>query len=142
MNGIDLGNITWSQLMIAAAIVAVVDTATGIVGAIAAHDFSLSFLPDFLSSHVLSRVIPIAGAALLGQELNGTPGGQLLFGIAEAGLAAYIIATFPSVGSNLNLGVGLPSITISRKAPAATRTPAKIQADAIAAMTPPADAAK
>ena len=115
---LDLNGITWGQVLVASMIVAAVDTATGILGAIGGHTFRWSFVADFLTTHVLSRIIPITGAALLGQELNGTPGGRLIFGGAVVGLAAYIIETLPSVSSNLNLGVGLPSLpfTISRKA--------------------------
>jgi small basic protein len=117
---LDLNGIGWSQLLIAAAIVAIVDTCTGVLGAIADHTFNLQFLPDFLSSHVLNRVLPIAGAAYLGGVvLAGTSGGQLIFGGAIAGLGAYILAVLPSVAGNLNLGVGLPSLpfTIARKVP-------------------------
>ena len=116
---LDLNGITWEQVLIAAMIVAIVDTATGILGAIGGHTFNSSFLADFLSTHVLSRVIPITGAALLSVELGNSPGGVALFGVALFGLGAYILQTLPSVGSNLALGpLNLPSVTISRTAKA------------------------
>ena len=114
---LDLTGITWTQVLIAAVIVAIVDIATGILGAIGGHTFNSSFLADFLSTHVLSRVIPIAGSALLSQELGNSPGGQALFGVALFGLGAYILQTLPSVGSNLALGpLNLPTVKISRTA--------------------------
>jgi hypothetical protein len=114
MNSLDLTGITWTQVLIAAMIVAIVDIATGILGAIGGHTFNSSFLADFLSTHVLSRVIPIAGSALLSQELGNTPGGQALFGVALFGLGAYILQTLPSVGSNLALGPLAMPFTVTR----------------------------
>jgi hypothetical protein len=115
---LDLTGISWSQLLIAAVVVAIIDTVTGVLGAIAGGTFSAAFLPEFLSSHVLNRVLPIAAAAYLGGVvLAGTSGGQVIFGTALTGLGAYIIATFPSVGANLG-AVNLPSISVSRSKPA------------------------
>ena len=134
---LDLTGITWTQVLVASVIVAVVDTATGILGAIGGHTFKWSFVADFLTTHVLSRVIPISGAALLSVELGGTPGGQALFGVALFGLGAYIIQTIPSVGQNLALGPlslpSLPTVTVSRKrkaTPPAQAAPAVVVTDA------------
>ena len=113
---LDLTGITWTQVLIAAMIVAIVDTATGILGAIGGHTFNSQFLADFLSTHVLSRVIPITGAALLSVELGNSPGGVALFGVSLFGLGAYILQTLPSVGSNLALGsLNLPTVSVSRR---------------------------
>ena len=134
---LDLNGITWGQVLVASMIVAAVDTATGILGAIGGHTFRWSFVADFLTTHVLSRIIPITGAALLSVELGGTPGGDAVFGVALFGLGAYIVQTIPSVGSNLALGSlslpSMPTVTVSRKrkaTPPAQAAPAVVVTDA------------
>jgi hypothetical protein len=119
---LDLGGLVWTQVAIAAVIVGVIDTLTGIVGAIGGGTFSPSFVATFLSTHVLNRIIPIIGAALLSTQLGAGTASQTVFGVALVGLGAYIVETLPSVAGNLG-AVSLPSIAISRKPKAAPIVP-------------------
>ena len=100
---IDLSQITLLQLLIITAAVAVVDTLSGIVGAVSAHTFSIDVVAQFLQTHVLQLIFPIVGLAFLSQTLGSGTGapGAAVWALAIGGLAAYIAETVASISSNL-----------------------------------------
>lgn len=99
---VDLSGITLLQLLLITAAVAALDTLSGIFGAISAKTFSWDVVANFLQTHVLQRVFPILGLAFLSQTLGSGTSGAALWGLALAGLAAYVAETVASISSNLS----------------------------------------
>jgi hypothetical protein len=96
---IDLSNITLYQLLLVTLAVAALDTLSGIFGAIQHGTFTLDLVAEYLKSHVLERVFPIIGLALLSQTIPGA--GASIWAIALVGLGTYIAETVASVSSNI-----------------------------------------
>lgn len=96
----DLTHLTIAQLVIVLVVVAAVDTASGILGSISAGSFSVAYVATFLESHVLKRIAPIIGLAIISFSL-GDPAGAAVFATALAGLVAYVTETIASVAGNL-----------------------------------------
>lgn len=98
----DLTNLTITQVITLAVVLAVIDTLAAIVLAITRSQFELGFIGIWITSHVVKRIFPIFVLALLG---NGVPAAGLvpipiLFGLAVTALAAYLGETVASVISN------------------------------------------
>ncbi|MHB8398594.1 MAG: hypothetical protein ACYDCI_06625 [Candidatus Limnocylindrales bacterium] len=100
---VNLAGLTLAQVILVAAITMGVDIATGILGALrdTPSTFSWAFLANFLESHVLARIIPIAGLVFIGQTIGGSEGAGL-FGLGLVGLASYVAQTVVSVGANIS----------------------------------------
>lgn len=107
---VDLSNLTQLQLLGVLLVVAVLDTLSGIFGAISAHTFSVSVVADYLESHVLKRVFPIFGLGFLGQTLGTGQAGAAIWGLALVSLAAYVAETVASIQSNLSTPSPAPTI--------------------------------
>lgn len=101
---IDFGVLTFTQLLGLAAVVTVIDVLAAIVLAFAQGKFDLAYVAAWLQSHTVKRVFPIFGLAVLGIGIGTdgsiTPPIPILFGIAQAGLLAYLLETVASLRTN------------------------------------------
>lgn len=94
----DFGQLTAVQFAIIALAVAAVDWVSGVLGALRTMRFSVSEVLTVLESHVVMRVLPIAGLFLMGQ----VGGVDALTKAADGALALYFLETAGSVQSNLH----------------------------------------
>jgi hypothetical protein len=101
---IDLGVLTFTQLLGLTALVTVIDVVGAIALAVTQGKFDLAYVAAWLQSHTVKRVFPIFGLAVLGIGIGTdgsiTPPIPLLFGLAQAGLLAYLLETVASLRSN------------------------------------------
>jgi hypothetical protein len=101
---IDLGVLTFTQLLGLTALVTVIDVVGAIALAISQGKFDLAYVAAWLQSHTVKRVFPIFGLAVLGIGIGTdgsiTPPIPLLFGLAQAGLLAYLLETVASLRTN------------------------------------------
>lgn len=81
-------------------IAALLDTATGMLAALVSGSFSVAYAAEWLRSHLLARVLPIAVAAL-GGSLMAEPLGATLLAAAAVGAATYAAEVVGSVADNL-----------------------------------------
>lgn len=84
-------------IIVVAVAFALADFLTGVSRAIRMKAFDPRYLADWLQSHLLGRVMPIAGVALLGRFLAVEP----LFAIAGLALATYVAEATVSIRDNL-----------------------------------------
>jgi hypothetical protein len=95
---IDLTQITLGQFIIVLGSVAIVDVGVGILAAITAGTFSPAHVADFIKTHVLYRVFPIASLAFLSLSVpEVSEGTSMLWIMACGSLAAYLVETVGSV---------------------------------------------
>lgn len=102
---LDLSSISLNEFVVLLVAIATVDVLAGILSAIATHTFDPAKLPDFLVSHVLQRIFPIAGLLFISQALPaGTAQGahQAIWALALAGLVGYVVETVLSLQASLN----------------------------------------
>ncbi|HEX5466376.1 MAG TPA: hypothetical protein VFW92_06840 [Candidatus Limnocylindrales bacterium] len=103
MPTLDFSALNLTSFLIVLVILAGVDTVVGIGKALADHTFRLDTVAAFLGSHVLSRILPLAAMALLGQGLPqfGLPAVAMAWALAAGGLAAYFAETVGSLRDTL-----------------------------------------
>lgn len=89
-----------------AATFALADFLTAVGAATRNGTFRVAHVNDWVASHLLGRVMPIAGLAALGHFV----GIDALFAIAGLALATYLAETAVSIRDNL----GLPSVDHGR----------------------------
>ena len=101
MSDIDLTAITLQQLIGLTVLVTVLDVAGGIALAVVHGTFSLNYVAVWLQSHVLPRVFPIVALGLIGHGFPAdgsiVPAIPFAFGLAIAGLTAYVLETIASL---------------------------------------------
>jgi hypothetical protein len=107
----DLTALTISQLAVLLSLVTIIDVAGGLLDAARAGTLSAQYIAVFLDSHVLKRVFPIIGLALISKTLGEGPDGATLWTLALGGLVAYVLETIRSLALNLptTTSTGLPS---------------------------------
>lgn len=81
-------------------IAALLDTATGMLAALASDTWSRKYAAEWLRSHLFFRVLPIAVAAI-GGSLMPEPLGATLLAAAAFGAATYAAEVVGSVADNL-----------------------------------------
>ena len=101
MPDIDLTAITLQQLIGLTVLVTAIDVLGGIATAVIHGTFSLAYVAVWLQSHVLPRVFPIVALALIGHGFPAdgsiVPAIPFAFGLAIAGLTAYVLETVASL---------------------------------------------
>ena len=101
MPDIDLTAITLQQLIGLTVLVTAIDVLGGIALAVIHGTFSLAYVAVWLQSHVLPRVFPIVALALIGHGFPAdgsiVPAIPFAFGLAVAGLTAYLLETIASL---------------------------------------------
>jgi hypothetical protein len=93
----DLSNLTTAQFAAVLFIVALADVITGVVGALRGHTFTLDSLLDFLYTHGVQKILPMAGLFAVGQ-VAAVP---VLCYAAAASLAVYVVTTFAAAWDNV-----------------------------------------
>jgi hypothetical protein len=96
---IDLTGLTLWQVFGFLTLVALIDIAGSIALALVKGTFNLGSIAVWIQSHVLRRVFPIFGLAVIGHgipQLN-IPAIDIAFGMALAALAAYALETIASL---------------------------------------------
>lgn len=98
---LDLSAITLQQLIGLTVLVTAIDVLGGIALAIVHGTFSLAYVAVWLQSHVLPRVFPIVALAFIGhgfpEDGSIVPAIPFAFGLAIAGLTAYVLETIASL---------------------------------------------
>jgi hypothetical protein len=84
------------SLTVTAFVVALTDFITGTSRAVREGSFRAEALPTWLTSHVVGRVFPIAGTAILGYAFY-----EPLYVIAGLGLVTYLAESVKSIRANL-----------------------------------------
>lgn len=112
----DLNHLTLSQLLVGLLLLTAADFVSGVGSAIAHHTFTVDEVAQFISTHVLGRVIPLAFLAAVGLGIPqlGVEGIPAVFAIFLAGGAAYVAETVSSIAQNV--GTVTPA-TVSRNPP-------------------------
>jgi hypothetical protein len=107
----DFSNLSLTALCTLLVLTAFFDVAWNIVLAIVHGDFSASYVADFIRSHVLLRVFPIAGLGILGHGIPtaDVPSIPPLTLAATGALAAYVVETAWSMVQALNDTRPVPS---------------------------------
>ena len=95
MPAIDLSLITPIQLAYLAAIVGAIDFVFGVLAAFRTGTFTAARVADVLANHVLARLIPIYGLALIGTQIPS------VFALAVGGLVLYVGETAASLQASL-----------------------------------------
>lgn len=99
MPDLDLTNLTIQQVVGLTILTTLIDVLGGITLSIVHGVFNLSYVAVWLQSHVVPRVFPILALAAVG---NGIPAFDIpaipfAYGLALAGLAAYVLETIASL---------------------------------------------
>lgn len=96
---IDLSAITLQQLIGLTVLVTVIDVLGGIALAAVHGTFSLGYVAVWLQSHVVPRVFPILALGIVGHGIPAldVPPIPFAFGLAIAGLTAYVLETIASL---------------------------------------------
>src|SRR5574337_181007 len=99
----DFTAINLTSFLVILVILAAVDTVVGIGKSLADHTFALDKVAEFLGSHVLGRILPLAAMAALGQGVValGIPAVPAAWALAAGGLAAYFAETVGSLRDTL-----------------------------------------
>jgi uncharacterized membrane protein YdjX (TVP38/TMEM64 family) len=98
---IDLSSLTVEEVLLVALALAVVDTISGIAGALATHTLDVSRLAEWVTTHVLQRVLPIVALVAIAAALPQGPGADAVRATAVAALASYLAETVSSIASNV-----------------------------------------
>jgi len=114
----DLTHLTLAQVIGGALFLAALDTVSTVLLAIANRNFSSQYVTDFLTSHVLKIVAPIALLATAGHGLPafGVPEVPEAFAASVAALSAYGVKTIGSLYSSWQDKGAVPYVTISATA--------------------------
>jgi hypothetical protein len=98
----DLTNLTWLRFAELAGAVALIDWVVGVLAAIAPPNyFSWANVAKVLETHVLKRILPIAGLAFLAAAVPaGSPEHIGFYGSAIVALGAYVGETAKSLISS------------------------------------------
>jgi len=96
---IDLSALTLTQVFGLLALIAAIDILGSMALAIVQGVFSLGATAVWLQSHVLKRAFPIFALAVIGHGVPtfDIPPIPFAFGLAVAGLAAYVLETVASL---------------------------------------------
>ncbi len=96
---IDLTALTLRQVFGLLTLVALLDVGGSMVLAVVGHTFSLGAVAVWVQSHVLRRVFPIFGLAVLGRGIPdlGVPAIDTASGLALVALTAYVVETIASL---------------------------------------------
>jgi hypothetical protein len=110
---IDLTTVTLQQLIGLTVLVTALDVLGGIALAVIHGTFSLSYVAIWLQSHVLPRVFPIVALGLLGHGFPAdgsiVPAIPFAFGLAIAGLTAYVLETIASLRDSFTAKAAPPT---------------------------------
>lgn len=96
---LDLSALTLAQVFGLLALVAAIDVLGSIALAIVGGKFDLGAVAIWIQSHVLRRVFPIFGLAMVGNGIPqlDIPSIPFAAGLAIAALAAYVLETIASL---------------------------------------------
>ncbi len=110
---LDLENLTLVQVIGLTCLVTVIDVLGGIALAAVHGTFSLAYVAVWLQSHVLPRVFPILALAVIGHGIPAdgsiVPAIPFAFGLALAGLAAYVLETVASLRDSFTAKAAPPT---------------------------------
>lgn len=100
-----LRNLTWQQFAVLAVVVAVVDWVVAVLAAVSppVNYFSFQAAARVLETHVLKRVIPIAGLAFIAQSIPAGPARDLVWLTATGALGLYVAETIKSLMSSAKI---------------------------------------
>ena len=87
---------------------ALLDTVSGVYGAWKSGQFDAEFLPTFIKSHILERIIPIL-IVLGGGVALGSPAGPALILAGGTAAAAYVASVVSSISDNLGQPKTIPT---------------------------------
>jgi len=110
---LDLTALTLWQVFGLLTLVALLDVAGSMALAVVKHTFSLGAVAIWVQSHVLRRVFPIFGLAVLGHgvpELS-VPAIDIAFGLALVALTAYVLETIASLRDSFGGDTAPPTDT-------------------------------
>lgn len=101
---LDLSQLSLTAILTYAVLLAAIDVAWNVVLSFVHRNFSLAYVADFLTSHVLVRIVPIALLAIAGHGIPalGVPELAIATLAAAAGLAAYALETIGSLKGALS----------------------------------------
>lgn len=110
---IDLTALTLWQVFGLLTMVALLDVGGSMALAVVGHTFSLGAVAVWVQSHVLRRVFPIFGLAVLGHGVPelGVPPIDIAFGLALVALTAYVLETVASLRDSFGGDTAPPSDT-------------------------------
>ena len=96
---IDLSAITLQQLIGLTVLITILDVLGGVALSAVHGTFSLAYVAVWLQSHVIPRVFPIIALAIIGHGVPAldVPPIPFAFGLAIAGLTAYVLETIASL---------------------------------------------
>jgi hypothetical protein len=99
---IDLSALTLTQVFGLLTLVAIVDVAAAIALSVVHGNFSGGAVAIWVQSHVLRRIFPIFALAVIGHGVPQLDIPQIppAFGLALAGLTAYVIETVVSISKS------------------------------------------
>jgi hypothetical protein len=85
------------------ALIAAADVVTAVLAAVRTNSFTLALIAQYLTSHVLQRLFPIIGQAVLGHGFAtaGMPPIPFFAVTAAASLVAYFLETVHSIQSSV-----------------------------------------
>lgn len=108
----DLNNLTLTQIVLGLLALTVADFVSGAGMAIVNHTFSVHVVADFISLHILGRVIPLSFLAAIGVGIPqiGLAGIPAVFAIFLAGGAAYVAETLASIATNVGQNNATPAV--------------------------------
>jgi hypothetical protein len=111
---IDLNNLSLVQIVITLFAITLLDWISGVGVAIANKTFTFDRVAEFLTTHVVRRVIPLSFAAALGLGVPqlGLQPILAIWGIFLLGAAAYVAETLASIAKNLGSAT-LPDLSTS-----------------------------
>lgn len=89
-----------APIIYAMVVAVLLDTVTGVYAAWKGGTFDANFLPSFIRSHVLEKIIPILIVLGGGVMLGGTAGPALI-ALGGAAAAAYVASVVKSISDNL-----------------------------------------
>ena len=100
----DLTSLTLAQVFALLAVVAAFDVLGTMIAAIVQGVFTLEAVARWLQTHVLARAFPIFALAVFGHGIPvlEVPAIPAAYGLALAGLAAYVLETVASIRSSLS----------------------------------------
>ena len=102
ITSIDLSAITPIQLAVFALVVALIDFLGGVLAALVSRTFDPARIAEVLGRHILLRLFPIYGLAVLGLTV------PVFFEAAIGGLVIYVLETAKSLQASLMLSSDPP----------------------------------
>lgn len=100
---LDFNNLTLVQIVIALFAIASLDWVAGVGVAVKNGTFNVDYVANFLSSHILARVIPLSFAAAVGKGIPqvGLEPILAIWAIFLLGAATYVAETVSSIAKNI-----------------------------------------